>query len=251
MFINLISKYFIEKNLPDYYNIKIRDCVSSTNTILKEKALKGEAEFTVLIARRQTAGRGRLGKTFHSPKNSGIYMSVLLKPIESNPLLITTDTAVVLSRVFEKLTGESAGIKWVNDIYIKNRKVCGILAERVENSIVLGIGINIYEPKHGFPDDIKDRAGALFVKKQKGIFDKIIIEVLSELAETYHNPDREKLLEEYKNRSIVVGKKITVIKNGNEEPAKALSIADNYSLVIEKENGEIEEISTGDISIKL
>ena len=103
----------------------------------------------------------------------------------------------------------------------------------------------------GFPDDIKDRAGALFVKKQKGIFDKIIIEVLSELAETYHNPDREKLLEEYKNRSIVVGKKITVIKNGNEEPAKALSIADNYSLVIEKEHGEIEEISTGDISIKL
>jgi len=251
MFINCILKNFIKRNLPDYYNIEIRNCVSSTNALLKEKALKGAREFSVLIARRQTAGRGRLGKSFHSPKNSGIYMSVLLKPKDSSPLLITTDTAVVLSRVFEKLTGEQAGIKWVNDIYIKNKKVCGILAERVENSIVLGIGINIYEPQNGFPEDIKDRAGALFAKKKKGIFEKLIIEILKELSNTYHNPERAILLEEYRNRSIVTGKKITVIKNGKEEPAKALGISENYSLIAQRENGEIEEIFSGDISIKI
>ncbi len=248
----MFSVKFIKERIPENYIIELKRKVTSTNLIMKEKAQTGAKEFSVLIASEQTAGRGRLGRSFHSPKGTGIYMSILLAPKKDrNPLLITVDTAVCVARVLEKLTGEKAFIKWVNDIYIKGRKVCGILAERVENKIVLGIGINVFPPKGGFPDDIKDRAGALFETKGRYIKEKVITELLSEFYNIYMNPVREELLAEYKNRSMVTGKNILILRNGGEEEAVAVDINDDYSLMVKKENGEIENISTGDVSIKI
>lgn len=251
MIFNNLSEKYIKKFLSDAFEIEIKDCVTSTNSIMKEKALNGEKEFSVLIAKTQTAGRGRMGRSFHSPKGTGLYMSVVLKPKNGiNPLLITTDAAVSAAFAFEKLLGKEVGIKWVNDIYLNEKKVCGILAEMVEDSVVLGIGINILEPKNGFPDDIKNRAGALFEKNKPRLREKVAIEFLNTFLKIYINPDRAFLLNEYRKRSVITGKEIFILKDGGEESAKAVGIGDDYSLIVEKANGETVPVYTGDVSIK-
>ncbi len=252
MFFNNMSEKYMKKFLSDAYEIEIRDCVTSTNLIMKEKAISGAKEFSVLIAQSQTAGRGRLGRSFHSPKGTGLYLSLLIKPKNGiNPLLITTDAAVSASLAFEKLIGKEVGIKWVNDIYLKEKKVCGILAEMIEDYVILGIGINVLKPRNGFPEDIKNRAGALFEKKKPHLRERVAIEFLNTFLEIYKNPDRVFLLDEYRKRSIINGKEILILKGGEEESAKAIGINDDYSLMVEKENGDIVNLASGDVSIKI
>ena len=247
-----ISKKYITKKLGGDYTITTRRCVTSTNALLKEEAKRGKSEFSVLIAGRQTAGRGRLGRSFHSPDSTGIYMSILLKLDEKqNPLFITTDAAVCLVEAIEELTGEKAQIKWVNDIYLRGKKVCGILTERVGNYAVLGIGINVLSPRKGFPDDIKDRAGAVFDKTEKFLRERVIVKVLSKFKEIYNSSDRQKLLEKYITCSMVIGKEIMILKEDGDEMAQVLGIDENYSLVVKKEDGEVYRLSSGDVSIKM
>lgn len=253
LFPQKISKRYIEKTLGNSaYNIKVKSCVTSTNTIMKEAARLDAPEFSVLIASQQTAGRGRMGRSFHSPGGTGIYMSILLRPKENaNPLLITTHAAVCCTRVFERMTGERAEIKWVNDIYMHGKKVCGILTEGASGYAVLGIGINVLPPKGGFPDDIKDRAGAIFEKKEPHLRERVILELLREFMEVYEVGNCRELLGEYRERSLVIGKEILILKNDTQEMATALNVADDYSLVVQKENGEISSLNSGDVSIKI
>ena len=219
---------------------------------MKERAGFTPEEFSVLIASEQTAGRGRLGRSFHSPKDTGVYMSILFKiKEEQNPLLITTDAAVCAVRVFEKMTGEQAKIKWVNDIYMNGRKVCGILTEGIGEYAVLGIGINILPPKKGFPDDIKDRAGVVFKKREKYLRERVIVEFLREFMSIYQNHDYKKILFEYKEHSMLIGSRILILQNGTEETATALGIGDDYSLIVKKDTGEICNLNSGDVSIKI
>ena len=253
---NRISKKYIKKELSESgFKISVKNSVSSTNTLMKERGKKGAGEFSVLIAQRQTKGRGRMGRSFYSPDGSGIYMSILLKPdINTNSLLITTHTAVCCARVFERMTGKSVGIKWVNDIYMNERKVCGILAESYvgeESFTVLGIGINVVKPKDGFPDDIKNRAGAVFESSSPYLREKLICELLREFIKMYKEKNNKEYLKEYKERSIITGKEILLLKSETEEKATALYINDDYSLTVEKENGEICTVNSGDVSIKI
>jgi len=252
MFSDNLSKKFIQERVPENYIIETEKKVTSTNLIMKEKALNGAEEFSVLIASEQTEGRGRLGRKFHSPKGTGVYMSILLaRKKEANPLFVTVDAAVCVARVLERVTGEQTFIKWVNDIYINGRKVCGILAEGIEDKVVLGIGINVFSPKGGFPEEIRDRAGALFEERQKYVKEKVVTELLNELYSIILNPNRNELLAEYKRRSMVVGKDILILQNEEEIPATAIDINDDYSLAVKKENGEVADLSTGDVSIKI
>lgn len=252
MLFNKISERYIKNALKGTpYSIQVKKKVTSTNTLMKEAAQNGEEEFSVIIAEEQTGGRGRLGRSFYSPRNSGIYMSILFRhAINKNALLITTDAAVCCSRVFEKMTGKDAKIKWVNDIYMNDRKVCGILTESGCGETpyaVLGIGINVVPPKEGFPQDIKDRAGAVFEKRSYRLREKVIIALLKEFI---NNGDRENFFDEYKKRQLVLGKEIEVIKNHTVEKAVVLDLNTDYSLLVQKENGEREDLFTGDVSIK-
>ncbi len=247
-----IDKSYIEKELSSYpYRFDVRDEVTSTNTLLKEAAKDGEGEYKVIIASSQTAGRGRMGRSFYSPENTGVYMSVLYRPLENfNPLLITTNAAVATAKALEKLSGEKALIKWVNDIYIRERKVCGILAESSvgENGfVVLGIGVNVVSPDGGFPDDIKMRAGSVFEENKMFLREKIAVEILKEL---YGIKSDSETLKEYRNRSMITGKEIDIIKNDTIERAVAIAINDDYSLKVKKEDGSVEDLSSGDVSIK-
>ena len=210
-----MNENYIKEELRGYpYDIDVRDCVTSTNTILKDEAKNGKKEFSVLIASSQMQGRGRMGRSFFSPDKTGIYMSVILRPNDGiNPIRITTDAAVACAIAIEKLSGKNTGIKWVNDIYIDGRKVCGILAESSigENSfVVLGIGVNAVTPENGFPEDIRMRAGSVFLYNIPLMREKIVVEILKEL---YKDNDEKTLLDEYRNRSIITGKEIDIIKN--------------------------------------
>ena len=151
--------------------IQVQESVTSTNTVLKGLAEQGGAEGMVLLAQEQTQGKGRLGRTFFSPKGTGLYMSVLLRPRFSaeEALSITTAAAVAVAEAVDQVTGQHARIKWVNDVYLRGRKVCGILTEAAVDFesgglqyAVLGMGINIREPEGGFSPELAQVAGALF-----------------------------------------------------------------------------------------
>ena len=143
----------------------------STNTALKAMAADGAPEGTVLIAGEQTAGRGRMGRSFYSPPDSGLYLSLLLRPDMSavEATRLTACAAVAVAETIEALSGREAQIKWVNDILVDGRKVCGILTEAsvdCENGmmrhVIIGIGVNTHVPKTDFPEELRSIAGAAF-----------------------------------------------------------------------------------------
>ena len=239
--------------------INIFDEVTSTNTLLKEHG-KIKNEWCTFIASSQTGGKGRLGRSFYSPKGSGVYFSVLLKPnleIEKS-ILITTAAAVAVTRTLEILGCENAQIKWVNDIFVDNKKVCGILTESVINTetkkldfAVLGVGINLVKPKDDFPEEIKNIAGAVFGSETENLKEHFVAEFLNEFYCIYKDFSNNSFMKIYREKSLCLNKEITVIRNDNTKKARAISIDDNARLEVEYETGEREFLSSGEISIKI
>ena len=183
---NGIRKY-VDKSVCEKIKIDIRDCVGSTNDEVKALAIKGEQEGYLLISRSQTKGKGRLGRSFFSPDSTGIYMSLLLRPKckAEETTLITTAAAVAVCRSLEK-AGVNPQIKWVNDIFVNDKKVCGILAEAGFNAgtpcpdyVVLGVGINMYPPESDFPEDLKQIAGAVLSDVIQDCCNKFIAEFVN------------------------------------------------------------------------
>jgi len=242
------------------YILDVRKTVTSTNTIAKEMASKGACEGTVIIASEQTQGRGRMGRTFFSPPSTGLYMSVILRPQLSleDSLLITTGTAVAVAKAIETLTQKGVQIKWVNDLFMDGKKVCGILTEaslNVENGgldyAVVGIGINVCTKD--FPNDLKDLAGSIFDKKpQKGPVTSLLAAyVLNNLADIIENIADRTYLEEYKKRSFLLGKEINVIKGDSILSAKAVDIDDRARLIVEYPDLTTEALSSGEVSVRI
>lgn len=261
---NVLSKSgimpFLNDKTKNSITLDIRKTVTSTNTVLKDIALGGKKQGYVLIAEEQTAGKGRLGRAFYSPNNTGIYMSILLRPKMTidDSLLITTSAAVAVSRAVEKLCDKKAKIKWVNDVFVDGRKICGILTESAldfeSGSLeyaVVGIGVNIAKPESDFPDEIKNTAGGFLDNVKVNVRCKLIAEILNEFANQMENLSSRYYLDEYKRRSFLIGKNITVIKpNGNRE-AKAIDIDNKARLVVEYADKTTEHLSSGEVSIRL
>ena len=245
------------------FDVHVENTVTSTNTVLKELAKKGEKTGYVLIAEEQTNGKGRLGRSFYSPSETGIYMSVILRPeiTAENSLFITAAAAVAVSRAVEKVSNGAVtpGIKWVNDIFVNNKKVCGILTEASINGAngklnfaVLGIGVNIYPPENDFPQDIKNIAAPVFSANQdKNLRNKLAAEILRELKNLPENFMSDRILSEYRNRSMLVGKKVCAICGDNKQPCTVLDIDNKARLVVRFENGVIKALSSGEVSIRL
>lgn len=238
------------------YEIKHLEETGSTNSELKRLALLGAPSGTVLIADRQTAGRGRMGRTFFSPGGSGLYMSVLLRPISLADVgLLTTFTAVAVARALSRL-GVETGIKWVNDLMINGRKVCGILAEggtyEGEPFAVIGIGVNL--KKTAFPEELLPIAVSLeeavgFVPERDGLAIAILEEL--EAVDWQKAQSRAELMAEYRRRSVTVGRQVRVLPHGGEAyEAFAESIADDGALMVRTADGCTLKISTGEVSIR-
>lgn len=260
---DIITKEGVSALLADEpYNTEIivLKSTESTNTVLKELASRGKPEGTVLFALEQTAGKGRFTRRFSSPPDSGVYMSLLLRPglPAAQAALITTAAAVAVCEAAEALSGRKTGIKWVNDVLIDGRKICGILTEAsvdIESGnidyAVLGIGLNAYEPSGGFPEEIKSIAGSIFPEKCTGLKDRLAAQVIKNFMKHYRRLSDKTYIDSYRRHCIVPGRRITVLKNGEPHPAKALGIDNDCRLLVRYEDGREESLSSGEISIKL
>lgn len=245
------------KSLP----LSVYKTVDSTNNVAKKLAVEGAAHGTVILAFHQSHGKGRLGRTFISPANTGIYMSILLKPDfdMSRSVLITTAASVAVVRAIETVCKVRPEIKWVNDVYYNGKKVCGILTEAITDfetgcieSVILGIGINC--STEGLPEELLEVAGAI----TDGNFSKnqLAAEILNQLMPIMDQIEDRSFIEDYRSHSMVIGKTIKVYKNGYSKdaagtPARVLDIDENGGLMVLYSSGERETLSTGEISIRL
>lgn len=228
----------------------VYDTVSSTNDLAKELCKEGKEKF-LLLANAQTNGRGRQGKSFFSPKDSGLYFSLALgaDSPDFDFTGVTCAVAVACTRAIEKLTALEPKIKWVNDIYIGNRKVCGILVQSVtENGritkLIIGVGINI--STENFPEEIKSIAGSLGEKIDRSI---LAAEIVNNIRELMSCRPCE-YIGEYKAKSNVLGKEIIYFQNNIPHPARAVDIDEAGGLVVETNSEKITLIS-GEISLKV
>ena len=239
--------------------------IDSTNEELKRRFLQGENAPLLIWADEQTAGKGRNGRSFYSPQNTGIYFSFLYpcrdKEMLGESVFVTTVAAVAVCSALREITGADAGIKWVNDVYVSGRKVCGILAEAVfrreELGIIVGIGINLTTTD--FPDEIAGIAAGVgnFDDMQLSVIKERILESVGErLLECFlsaenaaQNPVRRKIIDEYREMSIVLGKEVSFHKQGDEEQKGiATDILEDGSLVVACEDGE-HILNSGEIHL--
>lgn len=250
------------------------DTVDSTNTVCLRRVHSGGSGTYAAVAGGQTSGRGRRGRSFFSPDGTGLYMSILLRPAgmtSDQAMRFTTMAAVAAAEAIEAVSGRTALIKWVNDVYVDSRKVCGILTEASFNPedgtldyAVVGIGINVYEPEGGFPEDIRGRAGAISgpvsgpsgTIAERGGRSRLAAEILSRFlgyAEA-RNTDGEIPLyvAEYKRRCFVTGMDADVLKAG-AAPVRAhvLGIDDECRLIVRYDDGTEETLGSGEISLKI
>ena len=260
---DIISKQAITKYLDeDIFDITVYDELESTNITAKQLAQKGAPEGSVTVARHQSGGYGRMRRAFYSPKSSGLYMSVILRPdIEiSSSFLITVAAAAATAQAIEKICHTKTGIKWVNDIFIGGKKVCGILTEAgflaESNKLdyaVLGIGVNIYTPDNGFPPELKDIAASILDanRDNEEIRNRLCAEILNRFWPYYRELAQKKYLQEYKSRSIIIGKEITIIDKDKEKKAKAIDIDDDFRLIAETPDSQKLVLSSGEVSVRL
>lgn len=256
-----LDKNRIESLLGDLSNklsIFIYNSTDSTNTRAKEAALGESVRYAVFMANGQTAGRGRMGRSFVSDENKGLYLSILVKDGNKvqNALGVTTYMAVIASRAIEAHANISTGIKWVNDIYCHEKKLAGILTEGKMNPTngrmdyyVCGIGINLM--KQSFPDEIKDIATT--VEDECGAkvdVNALAVAIISEFFSGLDKLTDKSITDEYINRSILLGKEVTVIKPTGEYAATVTGITDRCELVLKLESGDEEILSTGEVSVR-
>lgn len=238
--------------------------VTSTNLLVRERAASGEAEGLVVVAASQSAGRGRMGRSFFSPDGSGLYFSVLLRPRAdaTASLAVTTAAAVAVCRAIGDVFGIDAGIKWVNDVFVGSRKVCGILTEAAMcaetgalDYAVLGIGINVYEPAHGFPPEIAGIAGALLpgADPRPNARNALLAAVLTEFFALYDRLGENAHIDEYRARSIALGRRVTVtsLAGGGEREAVVEEITDDASLMLRFDDGSCETLTSGEIRVRI
>jgi len=227
--------------------------IDSTNDEAKRLLEKGQSSPALLLADTQTKGKGRLGRTFFSSDQSGLYFSVLFPCIPFRPdfVTITSAASVIIEKAIRKYTDMDPKIKWVNDIYVDEKKVCGILCETVCSSesnisLIVGIGININTKS--FPDDISDIAGSISLQENdKASF---LSDIVSKLCQYIHRPDFSLYIDEYRKQSYVIGKSITFNQNNICMEATAMDIDSDGGLIVRLLDGSIRTLSTGEISIR-
>ena len=252
--------------LPAHYknlNLHIYDTIDSTNLKAKQMALEGAPHGTVVMAKQQTSGRGRLGRSFFSPRE-GIYLSIVIKPDfdVSKSVLVTSAAAVAVANAIEKVCGLDAKIKWVNDVYINGKKVCGILTEGITDfetgqieHLILGIGINT--TVKDFPEDLLPGVGAAEGNYSKSA---LAAEVVTQALQYIEDLDSASFMTAYKEKSLVIGKTVTVyqgrykIRPEDEiqgVPARVLDIDEDGGLIVLYTDGHQEKLVSGEISIRL
>lgn len=229
----------------------------STNFMAKRLAKEGAAHGTLVCAARQSAGRGRRGRTWISEENGNIYMSLLLRPDmePSHAPMMTLIMAYSVAKAVEQVCKVKTSIKWPNDILNGTKKICGILTEMgmdkgMISYVVIGVGINTGQME--IPEELKDKAFSLDIgKEQKEELMAVCMNLFEENYETFAGCGSLKFLkEEYETRLVNRGKTVCVLEPGNEYRGRALGITEKGELLVEKETGEIVEVYSGEVSVR-
>jgi BirA family biotin operon repressor/biotin-[acetyl-CoA-carboxylase] ligase len=235
------------------------DCVDSTNLLCKRQAMDGAADGFAAIADRQTAGRGRLGRSFQSPGGLGLYLSILWHPgCDARALLpLPALGAVAAKRAVERVCGLGCAIKWPNDLVAGGKKVGGILTESVvlggEMAVVLGIGINVSHTPSDFEGEVRDIAASLQMVTGKPVSRAALAAALMEQLHELRccAMERPELwLEEYRSRCLTVGREVRVITPQGEKTARALAVEQDYGLSVCYEDGSVETVRAGEVSVR-
>lgn len=229
-------------------DLEIYATLPSTNLKAKELSLTAKnSRPLVIIADQQTAGYGRYQRPFVSPKDTGIYLSILLNNDQTDfdPGLLTTATAVCVTRTLKKLLNVEPTIKWVNDVLVDGKKVCGILTEGITDletqalkQIIVGTGINFLTPLEAFSSELLERVGTLkeYVTQQKITRNQFIAEYLTQFFSLYQNYTDASFMVEYREASELIGKNFTLKRFNGQVEAKVLTIDDHGALVLD--NGQ-------------
>jgi len=242
-------------------DVIVYDTIESTNRTARQMAFDGATHGTSVVANHQTQGRGRLGRSFYSPAQSGIYLSIVLKPNTNaaQATLLTTMAATAVSEAIDKVCDVETEIKWVNDIYLDGKKICGILTEAVTNfesgqieSVILGIGINCAPPSSGVPEELKDIMG--FIPRNNNFSrNQLTAKVICRVLERFKTFETADFLEVYRKRSMLIGCEINVFKSGltgEATPAMAVDIDSVAGLIVEYIDGTRETLTSGEVSVR-
>lgn len=220
--------------------------VTSTN----DEILNHKQDDTLMVAFSQSKGKGRYGRKFFSPEN-GLYFSYLVNEEMTfqQSQFITPIMGIAVSYAIDEVFGVNTSIKWVNDILLDGKKICGILTEcKVEKNvchdIVVGVGINVYQMD--FPEDIKDTAGFIEKKTDTDKREELVIKIMQNFLE-FWSEDRENLVDKYRKKATFIGKEIKVHKNGDYISATAMNINEDFSLKVKYDDGTIEDLNIGEI----
>lgn len=248
---------------PEYrdLDLTVLPTAPSTNALVREKANQGRPEGCVIVACEQTDGRGRYGRQFFSPGDTGVYLSLLLRPTAYSPqqaTCLTAAAAAAMCQAIEAVTGQQPGIKWVNDIFLRGKKVCGILTEAAVgletgalDYMVLGAGVNLYPPVKGFPEEIQPIAGSVLERSCPEAKNRLVGEFLNRFWDFYSHPECRTYLEDYRARSLAIGRNVTVLSAGKAVSAYAYGIDDDFRLLVRYDSGKTEALSYGEIRIQL
>ena len=235
--------------------------IDSTNTRARELARQGAPHGTVLIADHQTGGRGRRGRSFHSPAGSGIYMSVILRPrcAPKQVMHLTCAAAVAMCDAVEAAAGFRPGIKWTNDLVCGRRKIAGVLTELGFDNrgnvdfAVIGIGINCCQQEGDFPEDIQDIAGSLASVSGQQI-DRI--KVAAAMVDALYRMDatllteKAHILNRYRWDCITLGQEISLVRGDEVRHGTALDIDDDGALIVRFPDGSTEAVNSGEVSVR-
>jgi BirA family biotin operon repressor/biotin-[acetyl-CoA-carboxylase] ligase len=238
------------------------DTISSTNTHAKNLAADGAPHGTVLIANHQTSGRGRMGRHFHSPVGSGIYLSVILRPdhLPEELMHLTCAVGAAMCKAVDTVTGLSPGIKWINDLVWEGKKLGGILAELSLNPAtgrcayaVVGIGINCSQNDGDFPPEIAHIATSLKQITEKPIDrNRLAAAMIASLHSMSENliSQKESIMDFYRSRCVTLGKQVAVHRFDEVRHGTAVDIDADGGLIVRYADGTEQTVSAGEVSIR-
>ena len=261
-----VASYLPEERME---KVLVYDEITSTNTKLLSLAMDGAADGQTVIADCQSAGRGRVGRGFVSPHGVGIYFSYLIRPDRdagesfdvTSWLPVTAWTAVAIARAVGTVSGVTPDIKWVNDLQMQGRKICGILTQTdleaesgAIRAMVVGIGVNVQQSLEDFPEELREIAGSVAmgtgVHVRRAKLAAEMVKEMDRLRASWPGASAE-YLSFYKEHCATLGKEIMIHEGQKRTPAAAVSIDPSFGLVVREENGIVRTLSSGEISIRL
>lgn len=241
--------------------IRVYDTLPSTNDLAKTLARQGAPQGTVILAKNQTQGRGRMGRSFHSPENCGIYMSLILRPNcpASELMHLTCAVAWAMCNAVEKATGLRPSIKWINDLVHQKRKLGGILTELGFDSqgkvsyAVIGIGLNCLQQQADFPPELQAIAASLSMFCEKTIdIAAVAAQMILSLEDMARKllTEKETILAQYRADCVTLGQDVVILREGSRREAFALDIDDQGALILRFPDRHQETVSAGEVSIR-